>query len=73
MGLGIWIAVDYASFTDILSANIAFYNATYIIIGVGAGIVVLSFCGLCGAWKENKCLLTVVSFPRLCFVCHVCC
>ena len=36
-------------------------NVAYIIIGVGAVIFFIGFCGCFGAIKEIKCLLVVVS------------
>ena len=36
-------------------------GSAYAIIGVGAAIFVIGFCGCCGALKESQCLLVIVS------------
>jgi hypothetical protein len=68
-GLGIWVIVDKPSFigafeaasnevTELGELNIDLYSsAAYIILVVAGLIVILSFLGCCGAWKENKCML----------------
>ncbi|XP_070566647.1 tetraspanin-4-like [Ptychodera flava] len=57
-GLGVWILVDSNSFTSIVD-NAALNNSTYALIGVGAFIALVGFCGCCGAWKEVKFLLII--------------
>nr|CAB3267304.1 tetraspanin-18-like [Phallusia mammillata] len=57
LGLGIWAAVDSANFMQIVSTNSAIFDAVYVIIAVGAALLIISFLGCCGAIQENKCLL----------------
>jgi len=68
-GLGIWVVVDEPSFLDLFSKaqdqldstedfNVEIYtSAAYILLVVSALVVLISFFGCCGAWKENKCML----------------
>ncbi|XP_077994679.1 tetraspanin-18-like [Glandiceps talaboti] len=55
-GVGIWIVVDSESFIAILD-NPLIINAAYIMIGVGGFVLIVGFCGCCGAIKESRCLL----------------
>ena len=67
LALGIWMLVDknISSRVDIKETlddggNMLKYSA-YVIIGAGAIIFFVAFCGCFGAWKENRCLLGTVS------------
>lgn len=58
LGVGIWIRVDpnfSESVTVASSENL--YAGSYLLIGVGAVIMVLGFLGCCGAIKESQCML----------------
>lgn len=59
LGVGIWVAVDGSSFSNIFGSASAlqFVNVSYFLIVIGAILVVLGFLGCCGAQKESKCLL----------------
>uniref|UniRef100_A0A8D0GWL6 Tetraspanin n=1 Tax=Sphenodon punctatus TaxID=8508 RepID=A0A8D0GWL6_SPHPU len=61
LGVGIWVTVDSSSFMNILgpvfSSALQFVNVGYLLIAIGAVLVVLGFLGCCGAQKESKCLL----------------
>lgn len=61
LGVGIWAAVNAQSFMNVVATNVIIFDAVYVIIAVGAALVVISFLGCCGAIKENKCLLGTVS------------
>ncbi|XP_077306875.1 tetraspanin-1-like [Lithobates pipiens] len=64
-GVGIWVSVDSGSFlklfgtlgsgTDSIASQ--FVNVGYLLIAIGALLVILGFLGCCGAQKESKCLL----------------
>merc|ERR1712179_681299 len=67
-GLGIWVVVDEPSFLDLFdkaseqldgeSFNVEIYtSAAYILLVVSALVVIISFFGCCGAFKESKCML----------------
>lgn len=63
MGVGIFVRVDgtlsmLQSGCD--SSYVHLYTAAYILIGVGAAVVVLGFLGCCGAMRESACLLVIV-------------
>ena len=53
--------IDGSSFMKVISDNMIIFNAVYVIIAVGAAILVISFMGCCGAVNENKCMLGTVS------------
>lgn len=73
LGCGIWVLVDRPSFFDIIdraseacgdgcdgfdAADISLYtSAGYIMVVISAFVVLVSFFGCCGAWKESKCML----------------
>jgi len=68
-GLGIWVLVDKPSFLNLFEEaknvsgvtegfNVEIYtSAAYILLVVSFLVVLISFFGCCGAWKENKCML----------------
>lgn len=73
LGCGIWVLVDKPSFLNIIdqaieacdegcdgfdAADISLYtSAGYIMVVISALVVLISFFGCCGAWKESKCML----------------
>merc|ERR1719290_105055 len=68
-GLGIWVLVDKPSFLNLFDEaqkvsgitddfNISIHtSAAYILLVVSFLVVLISFFGCCGAWKEDKCML----------------
>jgi len=70
LGIGIWLAIDKASFISLLRMVEADHlekftqptvieQLAYILIVCGAVMFILSFLGYCGAIRESQCLLTV--------------
>ncbi|CAG5897369.1 unnamed protein product [Menidia menidia] len=64
LGVGIWVKVDSGSILNFLGqiedapAELAqVLNVGYLLIAVGALLVVIGFLGCCGAIKESKCML----------------
>ncbi|KAJ7992669.1 hypothetical protein DPEC_G00281080, partial [Dallia pectoralis] len=64
LGVGIWVKVDSSSIFGFLqSINGApsdlsqILNVGYLLIAVGAVLLVLGFLGCCGAVKESRCML----------------
>lgn len=59
--------VDRNSFLDILdevedaSSLSQLVNVSYLLIAVGAVLLVIGFLGCCGAIRESKCMLLTVS------------
>ncbi|NWV11889.1 TSN1 protein, partial [Ptilonorhynchus violaceus] len=61
LGVGIWVKVDGESFLDIFgtlsSSIVQVVNVSYLLIVIGAILLVIGFLGCYGAQKESKCLL----------------
>ncbi|XP_032856257.1 tetraspanin-1 [Tyto alba] len=61
LGVGIWVTVDGQSFLDIFgalsSSILQVVNVSYVLIVIGAILLVIGFLGCYGAQKESKCLL----------------
>lgn len=59
LGVGIWVRVD-KNFKEYIDGSESFnvlYTAAYILIAVGAIIMVIGFLGCCGAIRESQCML----------------
>ncbi|KAG5832853.1 hypothetical protein ANANG_G00295600, partial [Anguilla anguilla] len=64
LGVGVWVKVDSGSLLNFLSGiNNApselsqVLNVGYLLIAVGAVLLVIGFLGCCGAARESKCML----------------
>ncbi|KAI1236798.1 hypothetical protein IHE44_0015052 [Lamprotornis superbus] len=61
LGVGIWVKVDGESFLNIFgalsSSVLQVVNVAYLLIVIGAILLVIGFLGCYGAQKESKCLL----------------
>uniref|UniRef100_A0A8C3Q9P7 Uncharacterized protein n=1 Tax=Geospiza parvula TaxID=87175 RepID=A0A8C3Q9P7_GEOPR len=61
LGVGIWVKVDGESFLKIFgmlsSSILQVVNVAYLLIVIGAILLVIGFLGCYGAQKESKCLL----------------
>ncbi|NXB39103.1 TSN1 protein, partial [Eulacestoma nigropectus] len=61
LGVGIWVKVDGESFLKIFgtlsSSVLQVVNVSYLLIVLGAILLVIGFLGCYGAQKESKCLL----------------
>ncbi|XP_066049225.1 tetraspanin-1 isoform X1 [Chamaea fasciata] len=61
LGVGIWVRVDGESFLNIFgalsSSILQVVNVGYLLIAIGAILLVIGFLGCYGAQKESKCLL----------------
>ncbi|NXI05989.1 TSN1 protein, partial [Pachycephala philippinensis] len=72
LGVGIWVKVDGESFLKIfgaLSSSIMqVVNVSYLLIVIGAILLVIGFLGCYGAQKENKCLL-MMFFSLVLIIC----
>ncbi|XP_005748985.1 tetraspanin 34a [Pundamilia nyererei] len=78
LGVGIWVQVDRSSFLDILdevedtSSLSQLANVSYLLIAVGAVLLLIGFLGCCGAIRESKCmLLTFFSIVLIIFLIEV--
>lgn len=69
LGVGVWVKVDSGSLLGFLDSvegappelsQLA--NVAYLLIGVGAVLLVIGFLGCCGAVKESRCMLLTVSY-----------
>ena len=63
MGLGIYVlGSEYgAKEVSTVLGNDLYQVAAYVLIATGALLVIMSICGCCGAHRESKCMLGVVS------------
>lgn len=64
LGVGIWVKVDSGSILSFLgkienapSELSQVLNVGYLLIAIGAVLVVIGFLGCCGAVKESRCML----------------
>ncbi|XP_041853061.1 tetraspanin 35 [Melanotaenia boesemani] len=64
LGVGIWVKVDSGSVLSFLgkieqapAALSQLLNVGYLLIAIGALLVIIGFLGCCGAIKESKCML----------------
>jgi len=63
LGVGIWILVDknLQEYLDVIKDAMgnedALRTAAYVLIGFGAFVFLVGFCGCCGAIRKSKCLL----------------
>ncbi|XP_073327473.1 tetraspanin 34a [Pagrus major] len=79
LGVGIWVKVDSGSLLGVLdsvegapSELSQLANISYMLIGVGAVLVVIGFLGCCGAIRESRCmLLTFFSIVLILFIIEV--
>lgn len=68
LGVGIWVKVDSTSFFSWLDMIPGapeelnqVLNVGYLLIAVGSVLLLLGFLGCCGAIRESKCMLLLVS------------
>ncbi|KAM4750901.1 tetraspanin-1-like [Anableps anableps] len=79
LGLGVWVAVDSDSLLRLLErvkdmpAEVFQLDYVgYVLIGLGAVLLIIGFLGCCGAITENKCmLLTFFSIVLIIFIIEV--
>ncbi|XP_056265516.1 tetraspanin 34a [Pseudoliparis swirei] len=78
LGVGVWVKVDSGSLLGLLgnvedSPGLSqLVNAAYLLIGVGAVLLVIGFLGCCGAVRESRCmLLTFFSIVLIIFLIEV--
>ncbi|NXB03758.1 TSN1 protein, partial [Cnemophilus loriae] len=76
LGVGIWVKVDGESFVKIFgplsSSILQVVNVSYLLIVIGAILLVIGFLGCYGAQKESKCLLmTFFSVVLIIFIAEV--
>ncbi|CAG5938008.1 unnamed protein product [Menidia menidia] len=64
LGVGVWVKVDSSSLLGILDeiedapdGLFQLANIAYLLIGVGAVLLVIGFLGCCGAIRESRCML----------------
>ena len=70
--MGIWIKVDksilrYEDVVTINSPNTYLEMAAWTLIGIGSFVFIVGFLGCCGAIKESKCMLGLVSLDKATF------
>lgn len=60
MAVGIWTRVSAGEYSSLMNES-GFQTAANIMIAAGALVMFIGFVGCCGAIKENKCFLLLVS------------
>lgn len=67
LGVGVWVKVDSGSLLGLLETVedapdelSQLVNVSYLLIGVGAVLLVIGFLGCCGAIRESRCMLMTV-------------
>ncbi|XP_005809121.1 tetraspanin-1-like [Xiphophorus maculatus] len=79
LGVGIWVTVDSDSLLGLVDKVVELPEDVfqlnyvgYVLIGVGAVLLIIGFLGCCGAIKESKCmLLTFFSLVLIIFIIEV--
>ena len=66
IAVGIWIIVDPSivkilDFVIEVSQDSLIKYAAYVLIAIGGFVFIVGFLGCCGAIKESKCMLGIVS------------
>ena len=66
LGLGIYALGSHYGARELSSVlgNDLYQVAAYVLIGTGVTLVIISICGCCGAHRESKCMLGVVSIDN---------
>ncbi|XP_054153087.1 tetraspanin-9-like [Oppia nitens] len=57
LGVGVWLSISYETYARILPSY-HILSADNLAIIVGCLTFFVAFCGCCGSWFQNKCLLT---------------
>lgn len=68
IGVGAWVLIEYGDYVTIESVPNA--SASKVMIAAGVLVAVISFLGCCGAWKENRCMLIIVSLDFISIIKH---
>uniref|UniRef100_A0A3B3UNR9 Tetraspanin n=1 Tax=Poecilia latipinna TaxID=48699 RepID=A0A3B3UNR9_9TELE len=79
LGVGIWVTVDSDSLLNLVEKVVDLPDEVfklnyvgYMLIGVGAVLLIIGFLGCCGAINENRCmLLTFFSLVLIIFIVEV--
>ncbi|KAJ0032987.1 hypothetical protein NQD34_000094 [Periophthalmus magnuspinnatus] len=79
LGVGIWVQVDSGSLTSVVESIPGappgldqLSSVSYVLIAVGAVLLVIGFLGCCGAVRESRCmLLTFFSIVLIIFIIEV--
>lgn len=61
MGIGIWTVVSKHHFVSLLSTG-TYVSVAYLFIAAGSIVIIVTFIGCYGIWKENKCALLLYTF-----------
>ena len=60
IGVGTWVLIEYGDYVTITD-SVPNASGSKVMIAAGVLVAVISFLGCCGAWKENRCMLIIVS------------
>lgn len=65
MGLAVWMLVDPTFMISLAQEQQNYQYALFILLAIGILMVLLAFCGCCGAFKESQCMLVSVSVATI--------
>lgn len=60
VALAVWMLVDPTFMISLTQEQQNYQIALFILLGLGILMVLLAFCGCCGAFKESQCMLVSV-------------
>ena len=60
IGVGAWVLIEHGDYVTITD-SVPNASGSKVMIAAGVLVAVISFLGCCGAWKENRCMLIIVS------------
>jgi CD81 antigen len=61
VALAVWMLVDPTFMISLAQEQQNYQYGLFILLGLGILMVLLAFCGCCGAFKESQCMLVSVS------------
>ena len=61
IGIGAWTLVKFGDYVT-LTESVPYASGSKVMIAAGVLIAAISYFGCCGAWKENRFMLRIVSF-----------
>lgn len=61
VALAVWMLVDPTFMISLAQEQQNYQYALFVLLAIGILMILLAFCGCCGAFKESQCMLVSVS------------